>query len=286
VDVFTLHWRDDPRKDDAWYEAMKTAIDNPVILASEVDINYSASVEGVLIPSEWVNAAIDAHIKLGIAPSGIKRGALDVADEGVDKNAFAGRHGILLEYLEQWSGKGADIFDTVEKAFLICDQRGYKEFDYDADGLGAGVRGDARVINARRIFANQITLTAFRGSGEVADPDRQTIPGRTNLDLFANCKAQSWWALRSRFLATYRAVVEKMDYKPDDIISISSDLTLLTALTAELSQPTYSLNNTGKIVIDKAPDGTKSPNLADSVMIAYAYRRPQLKIDAGALRSV
>jgi hypothetical protein len=87
-------------------------------------------------------------------------------------------------------------------------------------------------------------------------------------------------------LATYRAVVEKMDYKPDDIISISSDLTLLTALTAELSQPTYSLNNTGKIVIDKAPDGTKSPNLADSVMIAYAYRRPQLKIDAGALRSV
>ncbi|EFE7308104.1 TerL protein, partial [Escherichia coli] len=38
----------------------------------------------------------------------------------------------------------------------------------------------------------------------------------------------------------------------------------------ELSQPTWSKNATGKILVDKQPDGTKSPNLADSVMIAYA----------------
>ena len=37
----------------------------------------------------------------------------------------------------------------------------------------------------------------------------------------------------------------------------------------ELSQPTYTVNGVGKIVIDKAPEGTKSPNLADAVMIAY-----------------
>ncbi|EBZ0800660.1 TerL protein, partial [Salmonella enterica subsp. enterica serovar Abony] len=41
-------------------------------------------------------------------------------------------------------------------------------------------------------------------------------------------------------------------------------------LIIELSQPTYSINGVGKIVVDKQPDGTRSPNLADSAMISYA----------------
>ena len=43
----------------------------------------------------------------------------------------------------------------------------------------------------------------------------------------------------------------------------------------ELSQPTYSQNSNGKIVVDKMPDGCRSPNLADSVMIVYAPSQPQ-----------
>ncbi|EDX1022581.1 hypothetical protein GTD21_004391 [Salmonella enterica] len=31
----------------------------------------------ILIPSEWVQAAVDAHIKLGIQPSGQRLGAMD-----------------------------------------------------------------------------------------------------------------------------------------------------------------------------------------------------------------
>jgi hypothetical protein len=41
-------------------------------------------------------------------------------------------------------------------------------------------------------------------------------------------------------------------------------------LVAELSQPTYSTNAVGKIVINKKPDGMKSPNNADAVMIRFA----------------
>jgi phage terminase large subunit len=37
----------------------------------------------------------------------------------------------------------------------------------------------------------------------------------------------------------------------------------------ELSQPTYTVNTVGKIVVDKAPEGTMSPNLADAVMICF-----------------
>ncbi|MCS3839402.1 hypothetical protein HNR03_004013 [Pseudomonas sp. JAI111] len=270
IKVFTFHWRDDPRKDDAWYEKQVNDLD-PVTVAQEIDINYAASVEGVVIPSAWVQAAIGAHLKLGIEPTGMRRGGLDVADEGIDKNAFAGRHGFLLDFLESWSGKGGDIYATVVKAFSICDERQYEMFDYDADGLGAGVRGDARVINElrREQGVQQINDQPFRGSGGVHDPEGQMVKERLNKDFFANAKAQSWWSLRMRFQATYRAVVEGMPFDPDELISISPDLAELSLLTMELSQPTYTINAVGKVVIDKAPEGTKSPNLADSVMICY-----------------
>ncbi len=270
IPVFTFHWRDDPRKDDEWYKYQVERLD-PVTVAQEIDINYSASVEGVIIPSAWVQAAIDAHIKLGIKPSGFKRGGLDVADEGIDKNAFAGRHGILLETLSSWSGKNSDIFETVVKTFGICEEKGYKSFCYDADGLGAGVRGDARRINADRkaVGKSRISASAFQGSGGVHDPDGEMVPERTNKNLFLNAKSQAWWSLRLKFQNTYRAVEEGMQYKENDIISISSSLPELGSLIQVLSQPTYSVNSVGKILVDKKPDGTRSPNLADAVMICY-----------------
>lgn len=271
IPVFTFHWRDDPRKDDAWYAKQVEELD-AVTVAQEIDINYSASVEGVLIPSAWVQAAIDAHKKLGIEPTGERLGALDVADEGKDLNAFSARHGIVIEHAETWAGKGSDIFGTVQRAFSICDENGLDRFMYDSDGLGAGVRGDARVINEQRKEQKlkQVDVSAFRGSASVIDPDKEMVKERKNKDFFANLKAQSWWALRIRFQKTYRAVVEGMDYDPDEIISISSKLPNLTPLTLELSQPTYHINGVGKVVVDKAPDGTKSPNLGDSIMMLFA----------------
>jgi phage terminase large subunit len=281
VKVFTFHWRDDPRKDDAWYAKQVADLD-PVTIAQELDINYSASVEGVLIPSAWVQASINAHDKLKITPSGARSGALDVADEGKDKNAFAGSHGVLLDVLEEWSGQGDDIFGTVQKAFSFCDDHGYGGFRYDADGLGAGVRGDARVVNETR--TRKLTVEAFRGSAGVFNPEGEDVKGRKNQDYFANLKAQSWWALRRRFQETYRAVIEGAEYKADDIISLSPKLTHLQRLCNELSQPTYSISTVGKIVVDKAPEGTRSPNLADAVMIRFAsVKRPPLRIAQAAL---
>lgn len=279
IKVFTFHWRDDPRKDDAWYAKQVSDLD-AVTVAQEIDINYSASVEGVVIPSAWVQASIDAHKKLGIEPSGARKGAMDVADEGRDLNAFCGRTGFLLDFLDSWSGKGDDIFGTVQRAFMTCDERGYESFHYDADGLGAGVRGDARVINEERRARGipELNVEPFRGSGAVYDPEGEMVPKRKNKDFFANAKAQAWWALRMRFQKTYRAVVEGMECDPDDLISIDSTLPSLTKLTMELSQPTYTINGVGKIVIDKAPEGARSPNLADSVMISYQPNGRALEI--------
>lgn len=145
-----------------------------------------------------MQAAIDAHIALGIEPTGVRMGALDVADEGKDTNAFTSRHGFLLEDIDEWSGKGDDIFGTVQKAFNICDQQLLDHFRFDSDGLGAGARGDARVINENRETEDIPTIVAvpFRGSGAVFDPEGEAVrgdngrPARLNKDFFTNAKAQ------------------------------------------------------------------------------------------------
>jgi hypothetical protein len=91
-----------------------------------------------------VQAAVDAHIKLGIQPSGQRLGAMDIADEGKDKNGFSCRYGFLLQNVHEWSGIGSDIYASVVKSFGYCDDYGLDEFRFDEDGLGAGARGDAR----------------------------------------------------------------------------------------------------------------------------------------------
>lgn len=285
--VFTFHWRDDPRKDQAWYDA-ELADHGELIVAREIDINWLGSIEGLLIPPAWFEAAIGACEKLGIKPSGSRRAGFDVADEGIDLCAWAGRYGVQLEDLEEWPGKGGDIFRSTERVFRYCHERGYDSFHYDGDGLGAGVRGDARVLNEQRHRdgLKPIRDYQFQGSGGVSDPDgtfkagtdvKSAATKRTNKDYFANLKAQTSWLVRMRFQMTHRAVVEKLPFHPDEIISISPSLKLIDRLRTQCQQPTFSLNATGKILIDKTPDGAKSPDLWDALMISFSPMKQALE---------
>lgn len=279
VPVFICDWHDDPRKDQVWYEKQQAELD-PIIVAQEIDRDYMASVEGVVIPMAWLNACVGALETLGIAPAGHKRVGNDVADEGRDKCAAAGMHGVEVQHLDQWSGKGSDTFASTERAFLFCDENGYRDLRYDGDGLGAAVRGDARVINERRKEQGlpRIQVEGYRGSDGVIDPDgivEGTVggdgdKGRKNKDFFANRKAQSWWSLRRRARNTWRWVTQGIPCSPDDIFSIRKDLPLRDQLKTELGQVTYQFNGAGKMVIDKTPDGMKSPNLGDAVVICTA----------------
>lgn len=266
--IFTAHWRDDPRKDEAWYAKQVEDLE-AVVVAQELDLSYAAMAENVLIPSAWVQASIDAHIKLGIEPTGKRTGAMDPADEGKDTVGFAAGVGILVDFVDEWSGVGGDLYDSTLKVFGICDERAIDSVIADADGLGSGVRGDARVINEGRRAKGQrrVNFSEWRGSGEVIDPTGEMIEGRVNKETFPNAKAQAWWRLRILFRNTYRAVVTGEPYDKDEIISLSSTMPKLDKLMIELSQPTYGRNTAGKYVVDKAPKGTRSPNLADAVMI-------------------
>ena len=279
VSVFSFRWQSDPRKDQQWYQKQCHELP-PAVVSSEIDLDYMGTVEGQLIPSSWVNAAIGAAQTLGIEPTGQKYSAIDVADEGKDFNSFSVRHGIALIFLKSWSGKDSDIYKTVQKAFRLCDELKLTSLAYDADGLGAGCRGDANVINEFRDQQKQLPIHTipFRGSSAVWRPESEMVSKRKNKDMFANAKAQAWWSLRMRFEQTHRAVVQKLPVDIDAIISIDPNLEELMQLQVELSQITYSINASGKIVIDKQPPGTLSPNRADSVNIAFSPASRALEV--------
>lgn len=288
---FIMRWQDDPRKDQIWYENQKKKLDDDVIVAQELDLDFNASVEGVLIPNDWIIASIDSHEKLGINVSGIRKVGFDVADKGRDKNALCGRYGIMIESLKEFSGKGSTIFKTVkEQVFTFCDEQDYHVIRYDADGLGAGVRGDAEEINKQRKEkgVHEIEVTEFTGSGSVVNPEEYPFNSsnttlrnkdrRTNDNFFENLKAQGWFDLKKRFERTYKALNEKdYEYNEADLISISSKIptNLREKLINELSQPTVVESKKGKQMIDKVPDEMPSPNLADAVMIAFSPQKRQ-----------
>lgn len=231
-----------------------------------------------LIKRSWVTAAIDAHITLDIDISGASRSALDIADTGKDKNAQSFFDGLILKDVQEWSGKDTgDIYATTEKALDNCVDKGISGFLYDADGMGAGVRGDARKINEERKASgtHEVSVTPFFGGGGVVNADEYFIDateesiGITNRKYFSNYKAQAWWSLRERFRKTHQAVVSGDVVDSDDLISISSDCSFIEELKTELSTPKRKTGSP-KFTVDKAPDDMPSPNLADAVMMALA----------------
>lgn len=265
--IFTYHWRADPRKDDAWYADRVSKLD-PVVVAQEIDINYMASVQGILIPSTWLEAAVDAHVKLGFQATGSTRAALDVADEGPDENALTVARGPVVIHNSEWSGGGSTLFRTVGHAFRLCDEHGVSDLVYDGDGMGVGVRGDAERINEDR--STPISVYAFHASGKVSQPEREDVEGKANQDHYLNAKAQAWWRLRMRFEKTYKAVIEGWTgYSPDELISLDSKMEGLTELKQEIVQVIYGYTVTGKLTIIKAEKGLPSPNRADSLMMLY-----------------
>ncbi|MDA8120763.1 MAG: TerL protein [Gammaproteobacteria bacterium] len=279
--VFTFHYRDDLRKDDEWRER-KQATTDTITWNAEYELDYLASREGVIIPPAHVQAAIDAHKKLGIKPSGAKEGALDVADEGKDLNAFAARHGILVTHCESWRGKGSFLHETAERAYLIADELLLESFCYDAEAMGAGIRSDVERINQRRAKERlrKVKVNPYRGSAEVFNPGA-IVPGteRTAKDMFQNFKAQSHWELKRRFAETARAVLEGAeDYDPELIISIDSAIPDLSKLCIELSQAQWKISATGKLMVDKKPEGAASPNMADSIVMLMAPRARAMRI--------
>jgi len=273
--VFILDWRDHPAKTQAWYDKRKLKAESEGLtaeFAQEVDRDYSSAVEGILIPSEYAKACLDAHIVLGIDPEGTKRAGLDVADEGGDKNALIAAHGVVVNHIDQW-GKG-DTDYTAKKAYNYATSNSIDELTYDSIGVGAGVKGTFAAIARETEEELSVLVRGFAAGGKVVDPEFEYTKDKKNKDMFVNVKAQGWWKIHDMCLKTYQAVVEGKDIDPSEILSISSACPLANELISELSRPKKQYDNAGKMKVESKKDmkkrGMPSPNLADALIMVYA----------------
>lgn len=123
IKVFTFHWRDDPRKDQAWYDKQRETLD-PVILAQEVEIDYNASatdswIDGGLLEDAQKNGPAD------VEAIGKWMVAIDAAHFGDDESIIHKRKGRLN--LPQVARRGVDGVQLAAIVENECDDLGGTE---------------------------------------------------------------------------------------------------------------------------------------------------------------
>lgn len=263
-EVFTLHWQDNPVKNYTagvrtesgvktiypWYELEKKEKD-PVTVAQEIDIDYGAAAENVVVPSKWVRAAVENTLPEG----SVTTAGLDVADKGHD-TILTIRRGPTVVRIEDVGGSG-----QISRVERMCRTYEVGTLYYDRMGVGAQVTATLKKREDELPFAvegitnsDRPTTREFRDRPEVRADER-----------FKDYAAELWWALRLRFQATYEASQGK-SISESDQISIPDRSSLIT----QLSQPTYAKTGAGKIKVDKKGQGNSSPDEAESCMYAFA----------------
>lgn len=248
-----------------------------------------ADSDMAIIKPSWIAAAVDAHKALGFDIAGEKRVGFDVADEGEDSNATTLRHGSVAIDVQNWDR--GDVIESSNRVNLYSEQQKADEIIYDSIGVGAGVKAQLGRIA-------KINIQGFNAGGAVLHPEADYMPGKKNKDMFSNIKAQAWWHVRDRFYKTWRSIEARkadpnctLEYSPDELISLSSDIQKLEYLKAELSRPWVDYDGNGKVKVESKKDmkkrGIPSPNMADSLIMAFAplIRKPMV-IDPSQLRRI
>lgn len=272
--VFTFHWRDNPMKNEDWYADRKLRFDS-VTIAQEIDIDYYASVEGILIPANWVNSAVNYQFD---QTSNIRHCGVDVGG-GSEKgeSVYVDRIGNKVNELIPKSG--VEPTDWALECANTARNNMVQVFKYDAIGVGAGIQGSISKMEPEPEFQTIPIISGDSPTDKIYDDNTEL----TASDRFANLRAEMWWNLREYFRKTHEHKQGKGNYQSDDLISIPNDRDLIT----QLSQPTISYNSRGKIKIESKQDmlerGVKSPDRADALVYCFADMQPKFKqIPAGS----
>lgn len=281
--IFVFDWSDHPNKTKEWYDQRRAKFEREGMLhlfAQEVERNYSAAIQNTLIPYEWIHASIDAHKKMrwkdakgieqiGYEPTVNWMAGLDIADGGIDRNALAIRQDIVLRDVEEWGERDPGV--SARRTTVKCRSYPRIKVQYDNIGIGASVKSEFNRLTDEG--ASIARFVGWNAGATVIDPFERLIPDDEdsilNRDMFANMKAQAWWSVRTRFYKTFMHIVHGLDCPIDEMISLDSTMPLLYQLMKELAQPTKGENSKLKALVNKKPEGTKSPNLADAVIMAF-----------------
>jgi phage terminase large subunit len=238
--------------------------------------------EGTVIKRSWIEASIDAHLKLGFEMEGRKVIGFDVADDGEDACANVFSHGSVALWCEEWRAKEDELLKSCSRTFQNAALRG-AEIRYDSIGVGASSGAKFDELNQARGRFEKIRYAKFNAGSAVEHPEDFYVSDRMdrikNKDYFCNLKAQSWWNIADRFRNTYNAINRGEKYPTDELISISRDMPNLEKLKNELSIPKRDFDKNGRVKVESKEDLAKptreggpvpSPNLADAFVMAFA----------------
>lgn len=236
VKVFVFDWRDDPRKDQAWYEKQKEQLE-PEVLAQEVDRDYNASTTDSYISGKLVTQAM-AIGPADVVPMGPLKVGIDVARFGNDKTVFTARQGRLC-YKQETFGQ-ADVVDVAGRAIdwirLLPEKPA--QIAVDVIGLGAGV---ADILRRDPVYGKLVVDV----NSSIRLDDGQNY----------NLRARMWRDMRD-WLRGGRVSLPKDD-------ELATDLTVLR----------YSYRDSNLLIESKKDAkarGVKSPDKSDSLALTFA----------------
>ena len=243
IKKFVFDWRDDPRKDEAWYHRQCESLD-PVIVAQEIDRNYESSVSNALIPAADVKAAM-MRGPADVRPVGGLRIGIDVARFGNDKTVITFRRGRVL--LKQIKLAKLDITEVAgrARAEIVAYGERPEQIAVDTIGVGAGV---ADVM--RGFFPDVIDKTTGKRRAIVVDVNSSL---RMDNGRDYNLRAYMWHEM-GEWMKT---------------ASIPND----NDLQVDLTSLRYSFRS-GEMLLESKDDakrrGVKSPDCADSLAMTFA----------------
>ncbi|MDE2105306.1 MAG: PBSX family phage terminase large subunit [Patescibacteria group bacterium] len=244
--------------------------------------NPKQDTEGTVIKRSWIEAAIDAHLKLGFEPAGRKVIGFDVADDGEDACANVYSHGSVALWCDEWRAAEDELLKSCSRTFQNAMIR-RADIRYDSIGVGASAGAKFDELNQQRQSFERVRYAKFNAGAAVERPEEYYASDRLdrikNKDFFANLKAQAWWNLADRFRNTYNAINRGEKFKDDELVSISSEMPNLEKLKTELSTPKRDFDRNGRVKVESKEDlaksnrvggAVKSPNLADAFVMAFA----------------
>jgi len=221
--------------------------------------------DAAVIKFSWIEAAIDAHTKLGIDMRGSRCVGYDVADSGADKNACSIFDGAICLDLDEWAAPEDQLAESAKRAWAHV---GNGRLIYDSIGVGAHV---GSTLSTHVDFKDRNKYLKFNAAGAVINPEKEYAPSIKNREKFENLKAQAWQDVADRFRNTYRAVTFGDKFDSSELISISGSIKKIEQLKIELSSPRKRYSKKGLDMVETKDEmkarGIVSPNLADSFIM-------------------
>jgi hypothetical protein len=220
-------WVDERRR--IWGE------DSPLFI-SKVLAEFPESSDDILIPVNWVRAAIERDFS-GEAIADLGKFAMDFARQGRDEATLAWWRAGMFRIL--WSQRGVNnTMSLIGRLRRFCSEHPAAVGILDADGLGGPLFDRAQEL--------QLPVSPFYAGRRAFNPRR-----------FVNRRSEQWWALRDLFEAGL------VDIDPKD-----------ETLQSQLTSIRWSEDSAGRISVETKDDlkkrGIPSPDRADTLMMITA----------------